>query len=72
MLCVLYSIGSLVCGHPDCSCCQRKNKQNSLCGKDCTVSIPGFGNGAVYTGAVDSGTDLVRLDGTQAEKAIHD
>lgn len=36
------------------------------------ISISGFGNGAVPTGAACSGTAPVRLDRTQAEKGVPD
>ena len=40
--------------------------------KSSAISIPGFGNGAVHSGVVRNGTDLVCMDNPQTEKTISD
>ena len=52
--------------------CLQKNECRCFCRKCSALQIPGFGNGAVHSGIVRNGADLVCLDNPQAEKTIPD
>ena len=52
--------------------CLQKNECRCFCRKCSALSIPGFGNGAVHSGIVRNGADLVCMDNPQTEKTISD
>ena len=49
--------------------CLQKNECRCFCRKCNALSTPGFGHGAVHSGVVRNGADLVCMDNPQTEKA---
>ena len=70
--CVLYNIGNADRWASGFHLCLQKNECRCFCRKCNALSIPGFGNGAVHSGVVRNGADLVCMDNPQTEKAIPD
>ena len=72
MLCVLCNIGNADRWASGFHLCLQKNECRCFCRKCNALSIPGFGNGAVHSGVVRNGADLVCMDNPQTEKTIPD
>ena len=72
VLCALCNIGDADRWASGFHLCLQKNECRCFCRKCSALQIPGFGNGAVHSGIVRNGADLVCLDNPQAEKTIPD
>lgn len=65
------TLATLIVGLPASIFACRKMSVGAFAG-NVALQIPGFGNGAVHSGIVRNGADLVCLDNPQAEKTIPD
>ena len=66
------TLATLIVGLPASIFACRKMSVGAFAGNVVPYQFPGFGNGAVHSGIVRNGADLVCMDNPQTEKTISD